>query len=159
MPRPIPAHQPHCLGCGAENPCGMGLRLEAEEERVRGNVTLDRRHEGAPGFAHGGAIATILDDALGSLLVVTRMPAVTVRLEIDYRRPAFIGRPYTVEAWIERREDRKLYFAGNLREEAGMVAEAHGLFLRVDVEHFLQGADRMAPSWRRDLEGTRSLPW
>lgn len=137
----------------------MGLRLEAEGERVRGRVTLDRRHEGAPGFAHGGAIATILDDTLGSLLVVTRVPAVTVKLQVDYRRPAFIGRDFDVEAWIERREARKLYFAGELREGGAVVAEAHGLFLRVDVEHFLRGVEQLPDHVRDGIERNQSLPW
>jgi len=55
-----PPHQPHCLGCGDRNPASMGLRPRADGERVvRSHVTLDQRHEGAPGFAHGGAVATV----------------------------------------------------------------------------------------------------
>jgi carbonic anhydrase len=28
------------------------MRMERDGERVRGSLTLDRRHEGAPGYAH-----------------------------------------------------------------------------------------------------------
>lgn len=132
----------------------MGLRLVSEAERVSGEVTLDRRHEGAPGYAHGGAIATLLDDALGSLLVIMRVPAVTVNLNVDYRRPALLGRPFAVRAWVERTEGRKLFFAGDLRDDETVVAEARGLFLKVEVEHFLRGARHAASS-----DVPRTLPW
>ena len=153
-------HQPNCLGCGEDNPGSMGLRLHADGERVRGTVTLDRRHEGAPGFAHGGAVATVLDDALGSVLTLLRLPAVTARLEVNYRRPAFLGRRFDVEAWVESREGRKLRMAVELREDGEVVADASSLFLEVDAEHFLQGARELAETEalaadRRELR----LPW
>ncbi len=132
----------------------MGLRLVSDGERVSGEVTLDRRHEGAPGYAHGGAIATLLDDALGSLLVIMRVPAVTVNLSVDYRRPALVGRAFTIRAWAERTAGRKLFLAGDLRDEETVVAEAHGLFLEVDAEHFLRGARHAAGP-----DQPHALPW
>lgn len=138
----------------------MGLRLRIEDDRVRGEVKLDRRHEGAPGFAHGGAVATVLDDALGTLLVVLRRPAVTAKLEVDYRRPAFLGRPFEVEARVERTENRKLWLAGELREGDDVVAEARTLFLTVAVEHFLEGGEDPVGSWREQAKETGfGLPW
>ena len=97
MAEPLPPHHPNCMGCGDENAAGVGMRMARDGDRVRGSVTLDRRHEGAPGYAHGGAVSTILDDALGMLLFVLRRPAVTARLEVDFRRPAYLGRAFEVE--------------------------------------------------------------
>ncbi len=151
---PLPPHQPHCLGCGDENPASLGLRLRREKDRVRGEVTLDRRHEGAPGFAHGGAISTALDDALGSVLLILERPAVTARLETNYRRPAFLGRRFEIEAWAERIEGRKLYLAGELRDDGKVIADARAIFVEVEVEHFLQGADELPASWREHAERT-----
>lgn len=90
-----PPHQPHCLGCGPENPASLGIRMRPLGDRgVAGEVAFGSAHEGAPGFAHGGAVATALDDALGTLLMRLRTPAVTRRLEVDYLRPAFLERRY-----------------------------------------------------------------
>ncbi|HEV2076124.1 MAG TPA: PaaI family thioesterase [Thermoleophilaceae bacterium] len=157
----LPPHHPNCLGCGDENPASMGLRLRRDGDRVRGEVTLDRRHEGAPGFAHGGAVATILDDALGSVLALVRVPAVTAKLEVNYRRPAFLGLRFEVEAWVSSREDRKRRLAGELREGGEPVADAAGLFIQVEVEHFLQGARELPETWRRPARetGGPELPW
>jgi acyl-coenzyme A thioesterase PaaI-like protein len=158
-PKRLQAHHPNCLGCGTENPASLGLRFEVHGDRVRAAFTLDDRHEGAPGFAHGGALATALDDTLGTLLVLLRRPAVTARLEVDYRRPALIGRRFKVEAWTEEIDGRKLHLAGEVRDGGDVVAAARALFLEVDIEHFARGG-RVPDAWRENWkrEG-RFLPY
>ena len=153
VPEPVhhlDAHHPNCLGCGPDNPGTLGLRFRIEGDRVLGELTLDRRHEGAPGFAHGGALATALDDTLGTLLMVLRRPAVTAKLEVNYRRPAFLGRRFEVEAWTERVDGRKLHLAAELREDGEVVADATALFVEVSVEHFLRGG-KLPRGWRRSM--------
>jgi len=110
------------------------MQLAISGDRVTGKLTLDERHQGAPGFAHGGALATALDDALGTVLVVVGTPGVTARLEVDYRRPALLGREYTVAAWLDREDD--------------VIAEARALFLAVDAEHFMAGGE-VPDEWRK----------
>jgi len=147
-PLELPPHHPWCLACGPENPGSLGLRLAIHGERVRGQVKLDRRHQGAPGFAHGGAVATALDDTLGTLLMVLGRPGVTAKLEVNYRRPAFLERAFEIEAWVEGVAGRKLHLAAELREEGEVVADARALFIAVDPEHFLQGGE-VPDEWRK----------
>lgn len=117
-------------------------------ERVHGEVRFDRRQEGAPGYVHGGAIATVMDDTLGTLLIVQQTPAVTAKLEVNFTQPALIGPTYQVEAWCERIDGRKLYFHGTMNSLDGTtIAEATALFVRVDVEHFLNGTDASTLPW------------
>jgi acyl-coenzyme A thioesterase PaaI-like protein len=143
-PEPLPPHHANCMGCGPENPAGIGMRMTRDGDRVRGSVTLDRRHQGAPGYAHGGAVSTILDDALGMLLLVLRRPAVTARLEVDFRRPAYIGRPFDVEAWVDEVDGRKLWMRAEMREAGEVIAAARSLFLEVDAQHFARGVEESA---------------
>jgi acyl-coenzyme A thioesterase PaaI-like protein len=149
LPRPVAPHHDNCLGCGPDNPGSLGLHFHIIGERVHSDMQLDRRHEGAPGFVHGGAVATALDDAIGTLLIVLRRPAVTARLEVDYRKPVFIDVPYTVESWIERIDGRKLHLAGIVRDTGGeTVAEAQALFLEVDITHFQQSGSEPPRHWQ-----------
>lgn len=146
----IPEHHPHCLGCGSQNPAGMGLRMRLDGEIIRGDVTFDQRQQGAPGIAHGGAVATVLDDALGSLLVVLETPAVTANINVDFRAPALLHHPMTVEARSTARDGRKLHLTARLLDErAVVVAEARALFLAVDLAHFAQGGEGVPESWSR----------
>lgn len=135
----IAAHHPHCIGCGADNPGSIGLRFVAHGERVLATCTFDERHQGAPGFVHGGILATAIDDTVGTLLVLLRRPAVTARLEVDYRSPALLGREMAIEAWAERVEGRKLHLAATVHDGDRLVAEGRALFLAVSLEHFAAG--------------------
>lgn len=144
----VPIHQPHCLGCGPENPANMGLRLRVEGERVLGSVRFDRRQEGAPGFAHGGAVATVLDDACGTVLILVECPAVTANLNVDFREPAFLGHDLTVEAWCERIEGRKLHIVSRLADGEEILAEGRALFIQVDIDHFRRGGQELPERWQ-----------
>lgn len=125
----------------------MGLRLRVVDGGVEGRVHFDRRQEGAPGFAHGGAVATVLDDAFGSVLVVVEKPAVTANLTVDFRAPVFLDRDLLVHAWCERIEGRKIHLAGELREHRTVLAEARALFVEVDIDHFRRGGRELPDRW------------
>jgi acyl-coenzyme A thioesterase PaaI-like protein len=135
----IASHHPHCIGCGSENPGSIGLRFLADGDRIHATCTFDGRHQGAPGFVHGGSLATAIDDTVGTLLVLLRRPAVTAHLEIDYRAPAFLGREMALEAWADRIEGRKLHLAATIHDGDTLVAEGRALFLEVPLEHFAKG--------------------
>lgn len=61
------SHNPGCMLCGADNPARVGLRMAIEGPRLHGTVTPGVAQEGWPGLVHGGALAAVLDDALGVL--------------------------------------------------------------------------------------------
>lgn len=156
----IGAHHPNCAVCGPDAPGNLGLSYVIEGERVRGTMHLDDRHEGAPGFVHGGVLSAALDDTIGTLLLVLRRPAVTARLEVDFRKPAFLHRDFAVAAWTDRVEGRKLHLAGEVRDDAGdVVAEGRALFVEVDLAHFQKGGKDWPESVRaRWREGRDPQP-
>src|SRR5271154_4014250 len=117
-------HHPGCLGCGVANPQSLGVHLRAEGGRVIGHVQFDRHKEGAPGFVHGGAVATVLDDALGTIPMLLDQAAVTANLTVDFRAPLLLGASVEIAAWPVRQDGRKIYLAGELREAETLVAEA-----------------------------------
>ena len=125
----VPAHQPHCLGCGPDNPASMGLRLRIDDDHVRGTV------------------ATVLDDALGTVLVILERPAVTANLNVDFRAPAFLEHDLTIEAWSDRVDGRKLHLVGRLLDGDNVIAEARGLFIEVDLNHFRRGGKELPDRW------------
>lgn len=143
----LPPHQPNCFGCGPENAAGLGLRMRVDGDRVRAWLTLDRRHEGAPGLAHGGAVASALDDLFGGVLVMLERPAVTASLSVDYRSPVILGRELALVAWCAAENGRKLELEGELRDGDRIVAEARALFVAVDIEHFVQAGTKVPENW------------
>jgi acyl-coenzyme A thioesterase PaaI-like protein len=153
----LPAHQPHCFACGVDNPTGLPLRFRREGERVRTEVSFDRDHSGAIEFAHGGAIATVLDDTIGTLLMaVVDQVGVTARLEVDYIAPVPLGVPLEVVAWIDSQEARKVFTTAELRRGPDPLARAAGLFIVVDDDHFPDGGANNE-RWRRLRGGDPGL--
>ncbi|MGA8257612.1 MAG: PaaI family thioesterase [Nocardioides sp.] len=98
---------------------------------------FDKRHVGAPGIAHGGAVATVVDDLFGFLLYVVGELAVTRNLNVEYLAPVRLGVPYQCQAELAQRERRKLFMNARVKDQGGLVVvTARALFLTVDVAHF-----------------------
>jgi acyl-coenzyme A thioesterase PaaI-like protein len=135
----LPPHYPTCLGCGPDAPEGYHLQVRRDGDEMVAEHVFEERHSGAPGIAHGGAVATVVDDVLGYLLYVVRAPGVTRRLEVDYLKPVLTGVPYVVRGRLDRRDGRKLWVSCECTDPDGVVAfRATGLFVVVDVSHFAQ---------------------
>ncbi|GJQ10854.1 hypothetical protein GpartN1_g2645.t1 [Galdieria partita] len=101
-----------------------------EENKVTYVVRAGERVQGPPGYVHGGAIATLLDDCLGSAVFLSGSFAMTANLNINYRKPIPLNSVRTVEAFLEKQEGRKLYAKGCIYDKDGSVhAEATGLFV------------------------------
>lgn len=138
----LPAHSPRCLGCGPDNPHGHHLQVRRDGERVVSTHTFDERHMGAPGIAHGGAVATVFDDLFGFLLFIVGELAVTRGLQIDYRVPVRLNVPYTLTAGLDNREGRRLAVSAHLSQSDGrQIATATALFMTVTVEHFARALE------------------
>ena len=112
------------------------MRMAGSGMRVVGSFTVTEHHQGAPGLAHGGVIAAAMDEAMGFLLWLLQTLAVTVRLEVDYRRPVPVGATLELDGEVERTEGRKIYARMTGTVDGTVAVEAHAIFLRVKVHHF-----------------------
>ncbi|MER0448789.1 PaaI family thioesterase [Streptomyces sp. Edi4] len=135
------AHYGHCFGCGDGAPHGLHLAARAGEGvRVTAEFTVREAHQGAPGLAHGGVLATALDETLGSLNWLLRVIAVTGRLETDFVRPVPVDAVLHLEAEVTAVAGRKIYSraTGRIGGPDGPVAvRAQALFIEVKVDHFI----------------------
>src|SRR5882724_888114 len=80
-----------CFGCGHDNPQGMRLKFSLDEKSRQAicYFKLSRKYTGPPGHAHGGIIATILDEAMGKVNKFRNVQALTVsgsEQSVDGRR-------------------------------------------------------------------------
>lgn len=135
------SHYDHCFGCGPSQPHGLHLQARAGEGvTVTAEFTVSPDHQGAPGLAHGGVLASALDDALGALNWMMHVISVTARLETDYVRPVPVGTVLHLDARAEAVQGRKIYCSatGRLGAPDGPVAvRADALFIQVALQHFV----------------------
>jgi len=116
---------------------------------------FDERHQGSPGFVHGGLVAAALDEACGLLATWYRFPAVTARIFVRYRRPVAINTELLVRATLTAERGRRLHIRGDLTDGNEVLAEALGAFIHVPLEHFLATPEgrAAAEAWRTRLNG------
>ena len=142
----IPSHFKSCFGCGEEHETGLHMLMFAGSDlSVQGTFMVTKHHQGARGLAHGGLLSAALDEILGSLNWLLGDPAVTGRLECEYRIPVPVGSVLHIQAEILGKERRKIYAMATARLNSvdGPVAVvAHAIFIQVTVEHFLKNGDR-----------------
>lgn len=128
--RPSPAQQ--CFACGSENPRGLGMRFRLEDGRAVADFTVPEYLQGYPGQAHGGGIATMLDEAMGWAVYAQGIWAMTARFTMRVRRNVPLGEPLTVRGWVTRDRGRFIELRSELRSKEGaLLAHADGLFARV----------------------------
>jgi len=138
-PRP---RKNHCFACGKDNPDGMRLKFFLDEGARHAVCTfkLSRKYTGPPGHAHGGIIATILDEAMGKVNRFRNVLALTSSMDIRYLRPVPLGKRLTVIGFEQSVEGRKHTNVAEIRNEAGeILARSTGTFIAIDPEKIFRG--------------------
>jgi len=123
---------------GNANPLGLGAALRRDGDVAVMNVTLGKAFEGAPGRAHGGVVAALLDETMGLVLAIHGKLAFTAQLDINYLAPTPVGEPLIARAWLARSSHRKLFIEANVSANDVEVVTAKALFIAVDPAKFLE---------------------
>jgi acyl-coenzyme A thioesterase PaaI-like protein len=126
-------HHQLCFGCGQANLFGLQLELDPRDDgSVGGRFFVKQDHQGPPGQAHGGILATALDEAMALLVHHAGVHALTTGLEIRLRAPVAVGTFVDVSAEIEARDGRRIELVARARNEDREVATARGTFVEVE---------------------------
>ena len=123
-----------CFGCGGANEAGMKLpfELDLDEHRTRGRFVLGPNYAGGAGFAHGGIIAVILDEAMSKLSKLTGERAVTAEMSIEYRKLVPVDQEIFAEGWQEDSRERNRFRVAEIRDAHGhLLARGKGRFVVV----------------------------
>ena len=85
-------------------------------------LSLGRRLNGMPNFAHGGILATVIDEAMGSLFVINKESkatsgAVTAYLNTSFIRPVATPAEILVTAKLTSIKGRKYYLQASITDK------------------------------------------
>jgi uncharacterized protein (TIGR00369 family) len=128
----------HCFGCGRENRSGLRLNFFIDEA---GNIVchtrLASRFAGPPGHAHGGIIATLLDEAMSKANRARSVIAMTRHMEVEYLRPVPLAAPLTLTARHVSASGRRHHCEAQIADAAGQIlATAKAVFVAIDPAGF-----------------------
>ena len=99
--------------------------------------------EGPPGHAHGGALAALLDEAMGMAALAAGRVVVAGRIEVDFRDMVPLGEVVTAEVALGEAVGKKTPVRAVLHGPDGEPAcEATGLFVEIGAEGLGVAAER-----------------
>ena len=132
----------HCFGCGQANRSGLRLKFFVDEQQtIICRVRLPRRFAGPPGHAHGGVIATLLDEAMSKANRQFGVVAMTRHMEVDYFKPVPLSAALLLTGRHTGSSGRKHHCEAQIENNGLVLARAKGLFIEVKPE-MLRRSDR-----------------
>ena len=122
-----------CFVCGTHNPDGLHLDFEPEGSAgVRTTCVIPDRFQGFAGIAHGGILATILDECMVNTVWLRGIVAVTARLEVRLLRPVRLGERVTFRADVRRESAKGFEVSAQAALDDGtVVATSKALLVKV----------------------------
>ncbi len=118
-----------CFGCSASSPIGLRLRFRRRGDTVTARHAIAEHFHGAPGIAHGGIVATLLDEtSCAAVFFVQERFVVTGELAVRYLRPCPVGRPLEVSARATGGHPRYAVVEAEVRDGDVVLARSTGKF-------------------------------
>ena len=141
---------------GWANPMSPPIDLwavEGEDGRpeIRGRAIFPTSYEGPPTCVHGGVIALLFDEILGSANLVADTPGMTGTLTVRYRRPTPLLTELELWARSEGVEGRKILTRASISVGGELTAEAEAIFISVPPEQMVGIAGRNAANAKGEV--------
>lgn len=143
------------------DPSGQRLRvalfLRDDDGALVGRAWFGPHAEGPPGHVHGGAMAALLDEAMGLSCWVAGHRVLAKELTVAFRRPLPLNTTITLHCHVGGGDARTLSTTGRLLLPSGEAcAEAKGTFAALPAEKLARLFSRRASTTATPVEPTES---
>lgn len=112
--------------------------INEEEQRLYAKAWFGIGAQGPPGFAHGGSISAVLDEAMGFAAWMDGHPVVAASLNVQFKKSIPLGTDCIVSAWVHKTEGRKITAQGQIShpDTGDPFAHSEGLFITQPLQRF-----------------------
>ncbi len=120
-----------CFCCGADNERGLHLQVTYPEKgAAETSVAVPEWFSGWKSMAHGGLLATVLDEIMAHACIGVAQRAVTAEITVRYQKAVETGSTLKAVGKVAEARGRILMTQGWLYDaEGNVVAEASARFL------------------------------
>jgi hypothetical protein len=123
---------------GPLNPVAPPVDFRLVGREIHAIHTFEPQYNGPPASVHGGVIALVFDELLGSLGAMLDIGGFTGTLEIIYRSLTPLQQPIRMRSWVDGEEGVKIFIKGEMyttdaRGEERLCSQANGIFIRPKV--------------------------
>lgn len=115
-----------CFVCGTRNPVGFKIpfAIDSARQRAEGRTVIAEHFQGWQGIAHGGVIATLLDEVCMHACRTAGEQMVTAEITVRYREPVPTGCEVLLVGEVCGSERRVVLAKGRLEIDGRIAAEA-----------------------------------
>lgn len=116
------------------------VEMSVIDKEVSAKVMFHERHEGPPGHAHGGSIATVMDELMGCAAFAAGYMALAAHLEVDYRKPVPLHTALIATTDVVKEGNRSVHVKGQLQrqDDQTLLAESSAVFVHIGGSKFLE---------------------
>lgn len=112
-----------------ERPTEPPAGSEPVPATVRARCTFTAAHAGSPSRVHGGVLALVLDEVLGTAVTASGVSGMTVSLTVSLRGGTPFGVPVEIVARYTGHEGRKSFATGEVLVDGIATVEASAVFV------------------------------
>lgn len=121
-----------CFICGEKNSSGLRLNFSTSGRKTQASFVAGKEHQGYKDIVHGGILSAMLDEAITRLGYELGLNTVTARIEVNFRKPAYVGEKLHLEGEITKEEGRKVFGKSKITKENGeLVADCEGILVKI----------------------------
>ncbi|HEY4692202.1 MAG TPA: PaaI family thioesterase [Bellilinea sp.] len=114
-----------CFVCGVENQHGLQLKFyDTAPGCVESNLIVPEHFQGFPGIAHGGVLASALDEAATRTILGangSRRMVVTASLEVRFRKPCPLNTPLKLIGQVNEDKGEIILASSRIEDESGAI--------------------------------------
>jgi len=118
--------------CGDINAVAPPMTITRDGREAVGRVTCPRPYQGAPARVHGGVVAGLVDDVMGSVLGIEKVLAFTGELTVRYESGCPTDMPLEFRAWTTGQAGRKIFMTCEGHSELGLFVTGTATFITID---------------------------
>jgi uncharacterized protein (TIGR00369 family) len=121
----------NCFACSPVNAAGLQMKFFTDDNRIYAKVTVPRHMGGWNRIAHGGIVATILDETMGwAGIYLLEQLTLTKTMTIDFAKAVVVGEELRSEAWVQERIGKReaVIHAAIYNTDNEICAESRSVF-------------------------------
>jgi len=126
-----------------------------EDKTLKGRAWFGQGAEGPPGYAHGGAVAALLDEVMGISGWAAGWKVVAAEITVRFQLPTVLGVVHTVEGRVTQVNGRRITCEAKLSSPEGeSVAIGSGTFMEMRPEMLEKLRENLTevPKWLMEPE-------
>ena len=126
----------HCFVCGELNRNGLRMRplIDVANQSASMQLAIPRAFQGWQGMAHGGILATLLDETCAYATKGLVAHVVTAEITVTYKKPVPLETEVLVSATVVGRRRKIIEVQGQIEIAGEVYAEAKAKMFDVTGE-------------------------